>query len=70
MAGNSAHGYGLVNAKAALDKIHQPAGDFPTPSTDTAVADGSGSQPSTDTSTTPATGDTSTTKPTSSVSTG
>jgi subtilisin family serine protease len=67
---NSVYGYGLVNAKAALDKIHPLVGDFPMPSTDTAVADASGSQPSTDTSTTPATGDTSTTEPTSSVSTG
>jgi hypothetical protein len=65
---NSAFGYGLVNAKAAHEKIHPPVGDFPTPSTDAAAADGSGSQPSTDTSTTPATGDTSTTEPTGSVS--
>ncbi len=48
---NSAYGHGLVDAKAALDKIHPPVGDFPTPSTDTAVADASNSQQNTDSST-------------------
>ncbi len=48
---NSAYGHGLVNAKAALDKIHPPVGDFPTPPTDTAVADASDSQQSSDAST-------------------
>jgi subtilisin family serine protease len=67
---NSAYGYGLVNAKAALDRIHPPVGDFNAPSTDTAVADASGSTSGTDTSTTPATVDTSATEPSGSVSTG
>jgi hypothetical protein len=70
---NSAYGYGLVNAKAALDAIHPPVGDFPTPTGDTQVADASGSQGTADT-TASTTGDTSTgdtsTQTSDSVSTG